>query len=115
VGVVARAEVVKEDDSLTHDRDNHRYHQWFQVSHFRNHLNCGTVGTLICGGGSGATFLAFASPLGSVTWLCTVPITPTFGRKAEPPPRANEAVVEAKTTRSTEAIFTAVFDMGKLH
>jgi hypothetical protein len=33
----------------------------------RNHLNCGTVGTLMFGGGSGATFLVFAIPLGSVT------------------------------------------------
>ena len=33
----------------------------------RHHLNCGTVGTLICGGGSGATFWAFAIPLGSIT------------------------------------------------
>ena len=34
---------------------------------FRHHLNCGTVGTPMCGGGSGATFWAFAIPLGSTT------------------------------------------------
>jgi hypothetical protein len=49
-----------------------------------------------------------------------VPIAaPTFGRTpsicpaaAGPPLLANEAVVEAKTTKNTEAIFTALFDMG---
>jgi hypothetical protein len=33
----------------------------------RDHLNFGTVGTLMFGCGSGATFLAFAISLGSVT------------------------------------------------
>jgi len=70
----------------------------------------------MCGGGSGATFWAFAIPLGSTTWLCAVPITPKFGRTPPKcPAAANEAVVEAKTTKNTEATFTAVFDMGKLH
>jgi hypothetical protein len=81
------------------------------------HLNCGTVGTPMCGGGSGATLLAFPIPLGSVTVLIEVPIAApraALGRP-NPPPRANEAVVEAKTMKITEASFTAVFDIGKLH
>jgi hypothetical protein len=36
------------------------------ASLLRNHLNCGTVGTLMCGGGIGATLEAFPIPLGSV-------------------------------------------------
>jgi hypothetical protein len=32
-----------------------------------NHLNCGTVGTVMRGGGIGATLEAFPIPLGSVT------------------------------------------------
>jgi hypothetical protein len=37
------------------------------ISPLRRHLNCGTIGALMCGGGSGATFCAFAIPLGSTT------------------------------------------------
>jgi hypothetical protein len=36
------------------------------ASFLRNHLNCGTVGTLMRGGGIGATLEAFPIPLGSV-------------------------------------------------
>jgi hypothetical protein len=75
----------------------------------------------MCGGGSGATFWAFAIPLGSTTWLCAAPMMPAFGRtppKFPAAPRANEAVVEARITKTTEATFTVVFDMmfdmGKL-
>ena len=75
------------------------------------------IKALIRGGGSWATFLAFAIPLGSMTRLCAAPIAPKLGRTpptapAEPPPRANEPAVEAKTTKNTDATFTAVFDMG---
>jgi hypothetical protein len=79
------------------------------------HLNCGTVGTLMCGGGNGATLLAFPIPLGSVTVLIAVPIAAPRAAlvRPNPPPRANEAVVEAaKTMKITEASFTAVFDIG---
>lgn len=65
----------------------------------------------MCGGGNGATLFAFPIPLGSVTVLIEVPIaapSAALGRP-NPPPRANEAVVEAKIT---EASFTAVFDIG---
>jgi hypothetical protein len=37
------------------------------ASPLRNHLNCGIVGTLMRGGGIGATLEAFPIPLGSVT------------------------------------------------
>ena len=87
------------------------------TSDIRNHLNCGTVGALMCGGGNGATLLAFPIPLGSVTVLNEVPIAAAraaLGRP-NPPPCANEAVVEAKTMKITDASFTAVFDIGKLH
>jgi hypothetical protein len=41
---------------------------WRRVeSALRNHLNCGIVGTLMRGGGIGATLEAFPIPLGSVT------------------------------------------------
>jgi hypothetical protein len=36
------------------------------VSPLRHHLNCGIVGTLMRGGGIGATLEAFPIPLGSV-------------------------------------------------
>ena len=38
-----------------------------------NHLNCGTVGTLMRGGAIGATLEALPTPLGSVN-ICCVPI-----------------------------------------
>jgi hypothetical protein len=71
----------------------------------------------MCGGGNGATLLAFPIPLGSVTVLIAVPIaapSAALGRP-NPPPRANEAVVEANTMKITAASFTAVFDIRKLH
>src|ERR1700709_2768948 len=73
---------------------------------FRNHLNCGTVGTVMRGGGIGATLEAFPIPLGSVGIFCIAPRVAGFGRAAPtvrtaadpecpiaaepPPPRANE-------------------------
>ena len=90
----------------------------------RNHLNCGTVGTVMRGGGIGAT-PAFRIPLGLPCIFCNAPRVAAFGRApptppecpipAEPPPRANDAAGKAKTMKNTKATFTEVFDMGKLH
>jgi hypothetical protein len=89
-----------------------------------NHLNCGTVGTVMRGGAIGATLEAFALPLGSTDMLSNALILAAFDRApptppecpipAEPPPRPNEAAGKAKSTKRT-ATFTEVFDMGKLH
>jgi hypothetical protein len=91
----------------------------------RNHLNCGTVGTLMRDGAIGATLEAFPIPLGSTDIFSNAPRVAAFGRApptppecpipAEPPPRANDAVGKAKTMKKTKATFTEVFDMGKLH
>ena len=91
----------------------------------RDHLNCGTVGTVMRGGGIGATLEAFPIPLGSTDIFSNAPRVAAFGRApptppecpipAEPPPRANDAVGKTKTMKKTKAIFTEVFDMGKLH
>jgi hypothetical protein len=82
----------------------------------RNHLNCGIVGTLMRGGGIGATLLAFPIPLGSTNVLFNAPNAAAFGR---PPPKcpvaaepANEAAVEAKTSKNAKATFTEVLDIG---
>jgi hypothetical protein len=98
-----------------------------------DHLNCGIVGTLMRGGGNGATLEAFPTPLGSTTALFIppafagprgIPLIGTFpiaaepaGRAnpAEPPCRANEVAGQAKTTKNAKAIFTEVFDMRKVH
>jgi hypothetical protein len=90
-----------------------------------NHLNCGTVGTVMRGGAIGATLEAFALPLGSTCILANALLAAAFGRAppappecpipAEPPPRANEAAGKAKSAKRTKATFTEVFDMGKLH
>ena len=90
----------------------------------RNHLNCGTVGTVMRGGGSGAT-PAFFIPLGLTGIFPNAPRVAGFGRApptppecpipAEPPPRANDAAGKAKTMKKTKATFTKVFDMRKLH
>jgi hypothetical protein len=94
---------------------------------FRNHLNCGTVGTVMRGGGIGATLEAFPIPLGSADILPNAPSSAAFGRPptvptaadpecpaaAEPPPpRANEAAEVAKTRNNAMANFVVVFDMG---
>ena len=94
----------------------------------RNHLNCGTVGTVMRGGGIGATLEAFPIPLGSVGIFCIAPRVAEFGRAAPtvptaadpecpiaaepPPPRANEAAEVAKTRNNAMANFVVVFDMG---
>ena len=74
------------------------------------------------GGGIGATLEAFPIPLGSTNIPFNWPNAAAFGRSpprcpvaAELPPRANEAVGEAKTTKNTKATFTEVFDTEKLH
>ena len=94
---------------------------------FCNHLNCGTVGTVMRGGGIGATLEAFPIPLGSVDILPNAPSSAAFDRPpavppaadpecpiaAEPPPpRANEAAEVAKTRNNAMANFVVVFDMG---
>jgi hypothetical protein len=88
----------------------------------RNHLNCGTVGTVMRGGGIGATLDAFPIPLGSTDIFSSAPRVAGFGRTppecpmpAEPPPRASDAVGKAKTMKKAKATFIEVFDMGKLH
>jgi hypothetical protein len=87
---------------------------------FCNHLNCGTVGTVMRGGGIGATLEAFPIPLGSDDILPRALSSAAFGRPAPgcpiaaepPPPRANEAAEVAKTRNNAMANFVVVFDMG---
>jgi hypothetical protein len=95
----------------------------------RSHLNCGIVGAVMCGCGSGAILEALPTPLGSTATLFNppafagpraIPLIGTFPIAAEPacrpnPPRANEAAGEARTKNNAIATFTEVFDMGKLH
>jgi hypothetical protein len=86
------------------------------------YLNCGIAGTVMRGGGIGATLEAFPLPLGSTDIFSNAPRVAAFGRApptaaecpipAEPPPRANEAAGKAKTTKKRKATFTEVFDMG---
>jgi hypothetical protein len=76
-------------------------------------LNFGIAGTLMRGGGIGATagvfFLSFWSS------ICAEPIkAPLAANPAEPPARANVAAGKAKITK-TKAIFVAVFDIRDLH
>jgi len=85
------------------------------ISQRPDHLNCGIGGTVMRGGGIGATAGAFCSPI----WpcICAEPIkAPLAANPAEPPaePRANAAAGNARTTR-IKAIFVAVFDIGSLH
>jgi hypothetical protein len=95
--------------------------------------HCGIFGTLMLGGGSGATLEAFPTPLGSTDALFIppafagprgMPLIGTFpvaaepacrANPAEPPCRANEVAGHATTTKSANAIFTEVFDMRELH
>src|SRR5947208_5568356 len=91
------------------------------------HLNCGIVGTLMRGGGGAATLAALPTPLGSTDILLKALLSaPAFGRPlprfpvaaepppGAPPPRANEAAGVAKTRNNAIAIFTEIFDTGKL-
>ena len=96
----------------------------------RNHLNCGTVGTLMRGGDIGAT-PTFPVELGIDNCSSAPILAAAFGRTPPetpivecpiaapppwpPPPRANEAAGAAKTMTNAIATFTRVFDMGKLH
>src|SRR6266403_4953317 len=97
---------------------------------FSPHLNRGTTGTVMRGGGIGATLLALPMPLGSTAALFIppafagpreIPLIGTFPVAAEPadrgnppiaaepacpppcPPRANEAAGQAKTTKNAKA------------
>jgi hypothetical protein len=86
------------------------------------------------GGAGAATLEAFPIPLGSTDIFSNAPSVAAFGRAAptvpecpvaptppacpiptEPPPRANDAAGKATTVKKTKAIFTGMFDMGKLH
>jgi hypothetical protein len=85
-------------------------------------LNCGTTGTVICGGGIGATLEALPIPLGSVGILLNALAAAAFIRPAPdcpiapaPGPRANAAAGAASSGNNANATFTGVFDMGKLH
>ena len=96
-------------------------HVWFRRgvrAIFRNHLNCGTGGTDMRGGGIGATAGAFFLPLWSSN--CAEPIAAPLALicavlaelpATEPPVRASEAAGKAKINR-TMAIFVAVFAIG---
>ena len=53
-------------ESYVQQSQDYRDHGAIVAAPVCNHLNCGTCGALIRGGGSGATFWAFALPLGSV-------------------------------------------------
>jgi hypothetical protein len=82
-----------------------------------DHLNLGIAGTLMRGGGSGATAGALFLPLWSS--ICAEPIkAPLAANPAEPavkpPARANAAAGTAKA-RKTKAIFVVVFDIRNLH
>src|SRR6266403_1020072 len=86
---------------------------------FSPHLNRGTTGTVMRGGGIGATLLALPIPLGSTAALFippafagprAIPLIGTFRVAAEPGLRANRANVAAGVARTTE-----VFGMGRLH
>jgi hypothetical protein len=91
----------------------------------RNHLNCGTVGTLMRGGGIeailGRFWLGFspesnapnAEPFSRPAAKCPVATDPPA--RPPPPPRANEAAGTARTMNNAMATFTEVFDMGILH
>ena len=73
------------------------------------------------GGGGAATVGALPTLLGLANILAAPICAPSaaFGRlppiPAAPPPRANEAAGVTKTMNNAIAIFTEVFDIGKLH
>jgi hypothetical protein len=52
------------------------------------------------------------APIAAFGRLPPIPAAPTPG---PPPPRANEAAGEARAMNNAIAIFTEVFDIGKLH
>jgi hypothetical protein len=88
------------------------------------YLNCGIVGTVMRGGGSGAILDAFPIPLGSTITLFmppafagpgAIPLIGTFPDPAPPALRANEAAGAARITKNAKATFTGMFDMAKLH
>jgi hypothetical protein len=95
---------------------------------FRNHLNCGIVGTLMRGGAIWDEFLPIiwlgfnegsvwtnAAPFGRPAPKCPIAAeAPPRPPPPPPPPRANEAAGMAKTNNAI-ATFTDVFDMGELH
>jgi hypothetical protein len=78
-------------------------------------------------GGCGAATVGSAALLLGLANILAVPICApraAFGRlppipvvppPRPPPPRANEAAGVAKTMNNAIAIFTEVFDIGKLH
>src|SRR6266403_5839590 len=94
----------------------------------RDHLNCGIAGTLMRGGGGGATLAALPTPLGSTDIFSNAPRVAAFGRApptspvpptppecpipAAPTPRAIEAAGVARTMNNAIATFTEVLDMG---
>src|SRR5258705_13245487 len=88
----------------------------------RDHLNCGIAGTLMRGGGGGATLAALPTPLGSTDIFSNAPRVAAFGRAAPAPPecpipaappaRTIEAAGVAKTMNNAIATFTEVLDMG---
>jgi len=76
----------------------------------RYHLNCGICGTVMRGGGSGAT-------AGALLFLAIWPnisaapsIAPLDASAAEPP--CAKAAVDNETTTKAKAIFTVVFNMN---
>jgi hypothetical protein len=89
-----------------------------------SYLNCGIVGTVMCGCGSCAVLAALPIPLGSTLILFMpptlagpggMPLIGTFPAPAPPAIRANEAAGGAKASSNATAIFAEVLDMAKLH
>src|SRR5437868_4090158 len=94
---------------------------WEVAGPLRNHLNCGIVGRLMRGGGSGILWKSFRprsgrpphcsfhqhllGPAGSTDWHIPVAAEPACrANPAEPPcARANDAAGEAKTIRNAKA------------
>src|SRR5947209_16606250 len=92
--------------------------------YFSLHLNRGTTGTVMRGGGIGATLLALPMPLGSTVALFRppmfagpggIPLIGTFPIPASPAILANEAAGAARKTRRAIAIVLALLDMTRLH
>jgi hypothetical protein len=74
-----------------------------------HHLNCGIFGTVMRGGGIGATAgaLRFLAPCSSI---CAEPRTAALDAIPGEAPRANAVAGNDKTTKA-KASFTAVFDI----
>ncbi|HEV7411641.1 MAG TPA: hypothetical protein VGO01_24420 [Bradyrhizobium sp.] len=88
------------------------------------YLNRGTTGTVMRGGGIGATLLALPMPLGSTIALfippafagpAAIPLIGTFPIPASPAILANEAAGAARMTRRVIAIVFALLDITMLH